>query len=338
MMGDERGNELGCSPYHSRGPLSRLPTRGGRKPSGASWVGCRLISGQLARRGCSGGQGPLTASLSPPQGVGDSRSRRARISMSARQWPAAGRPGERPPGAGHEHPARIAAGGEGARLKRSLLRIPAGSRYTSLAGGQERISLSAPQSDAPSPAPLFRFGILGRELPFLLMLLLSFAGIAYTTFAQESSVFYWKILVPIFAAICIVTGWHPAYDKREHWRLLWTQLLHWGAFLAAMQLMFMTGVQRVMNTTASGLSVLILLALGTFVAGVHAGTWQISAVGIVLALGVPAIAWVQQSALLVAVAILALTALVVGLWFVVHHRRAKFASPPVPPAPPREHS
>lgn len=228
-------------------------------------------------------------------------------------------------------------GAREARLKRSLLRITPGSRYTSWAGGQERISLSAPQSDAPSSAPRtpFRLGILGHELPFLLMLLLSFAGIAYTTFAQESSALYWKILVPIFAAICIVTGWHPAYDKREHWRLLWTQLLHWGGFLAAMQLMFMTGVQRMMNTSASGLSVLILLALGTFVAGVHAGSWQISAVGIVLALGVPAIAWVQQSALLVVVAILALTALVVGFWFVVHHRRAKFASPPTPP---REHS
>jgi hypothetical protein len=200
--------------------------------------------------------------------------------------------------------------------------------------------LSAPQSDAPSPAPRTppRFGSLGGELPFLLMLLLSFGGIAYTTFAQQSSVLYWKILVPIFAVVCIVTGWHPAYDKREHWRLLWTQLLHWGAFLAAMQLMFMPSVQRVMNTGANGLSVLILLALGTFVAGVHAGTWQISAIGIVLALGVPAVAWVQQSALLVVVAILALTALAVGLWYVVHHRRAKFASPPVPSTPPREPS
>jgi len=198
--------------------------------------------------------------------------------------------------------------------------------------------LSAPQSDAPSPAPRppLRFAVLGRELPFLVMLLLSFAGIAYTTFAQQSSALYWEILVPIFAVICIVTGWHPAYNRREHWRLLWTQILHWGAFLAAMQLMFMPGVQRVMNTGANGLSVLILLALGTFVAGVHARAWQISIVGIVLALGVPAIAWVEQSALLVLLAILALIALALGLWFVVHRLRAKFISSSAPQTPPRE--
>jgi len=167
------------------------------------------------------------------------------------------------------------------------------------------------------------------------MLLLSFAGIAYTTFAQQSSVLYWEILVPIFAVICIVTGWYAAYDRREHWRLLWTQILHWGAFLVAMQLMFMPGVQRIMNTGANGLSVLILLALGTFVAGVHARTWQISVVGIVLALGVPAIAWVEQSALLVFVAVLALIALALGVWFVIHHLRTKLTSSSVPHTPPR---
>jgi hypothetical protein len=196
--------------------------------------------------------------------------------------------------------------------------------------------LSAPHSDAPSPAPRtpVRFAILGRELPFVVMLVLTFAGIAYTTFAQQSSTWYWEILVPIFAAVCILTGWYPAYDRREHWRLLWTQLLHWGAFLAAMQLMFMPGVQRIMNTRANGLTVLILLALGTFVAGVHAGTWQIIVVGIVLALGVPAIAWVEQSALLMLVVILALTALAVGLWFAIYHLRAKFTSPSVAQRPP----
>lgn len=198
--------------------------------------------------------------------------------------------------------------------------------------------LSAPQSDAPSPTPRspLRFAVLARELPFLVMLLLGLAGIAYTTFAQETSAVYWEILVPIFAALCIVTGWYRAYNKREHWRLLWTQILHWGAFLAAMQLMFLPGVQRVVNASANGLTILILLALGTFVAGVHAETWQISLVGIVLALGVPAIALVEQSALLVLLAILALIALAWGLRYGVQHLRAKFASPSVPRTPPRE--
>ena len=37
---------------------------------------------------------------------------------------------------------------------------------------------------------------------------------------------------------------------------------------------------------------------GTFTAGVHIAAWRICVVGIVLALGVPAIAWLEQSTLL----------------------------------------
>lgn len=193
--------------------------------------------------------------------------------------------------------------------------------------------MSSSPSDSPAPAhgSGSRWGGFSRELPFLVMLLLSFAGIAYTTFAPQSSALYWEILVPIFAAGCIATGWPRAHATREHWRLLWTQILHWGAFLGAMQLMFLPGVQRLMNAGAHGLSVLILLALGTFVAGVHAQSWQIGLVGLVLALGVSAVVWIEQSALLILVAIAALVALALGLRFVVVRLRATLASSPAAP-------
>src|SRR5262249_24609416 len=86
---------------------------------------------------------------------------------------------------------------------------------------------------------------------------------------------------------------------REHrLHLIWTQALHWGAVLVAMHLMFVADVSRMMNADASALATLTVLALGTFTAGVHIAAWRICVVGIVLALGVPAIAWLEQSALL----------------------------------------
>jgi hypothetical protein len=42
----------------------------------------------------------------------------------------------------------------------------------------------------------------------------------------------------------------------------------------------------------------LLLALGTFVAGVHIQAWEVCGLGAVMALSVPAIAWVEQSALI----------------------------------------
>ena len=77
-------------------------------------------------------------------------------------------------------------------------------------------------------------------------------------------------------------------------RLVTTQALHWLAFLGAMWLMFLPEVRGILNDNATSLTLLILLALGTFVAGVHAGVWRICAVGVFLAVSVPAVAWIQE--------------------------------------------
>ena len=64
-------------------------------------------------------------------------------------------------------------------------------------------------------------------------------------------------------------------------------------------------------------------ALGTFVAGVHARAWRVCAVGGFLALAVPAVAWIQESAtLLLVVAVLA--ALVgVAFWWMWRRERVR---------------
>jgi hypothetical protein len=74
--------------------------------------------------------------------------------------------------------------------------------------------------------------------------------------------------------------------------------LHWAAVMFTMYLVFVVDVEHMMNADASALMVLALLALGTFTAGIHADSWRICLVGVVLGLGVPAIAWLEQSTLL----------------------------------------
>ena len=51
--------------------------------------------------------------------------------------------------------------------------------------------------------------------------------------------------------------------------------------------------KAMLNAPATGLALLMLLALGTFVAGVHV-SWHICALGIAMALFVPAIAWLAE--------------------------------------------
>jgi hypothetical protein len=64
----------------------------------------------------------------------------------------------------------------------------------------------------------------------------------------------------------------------------------------------------------------MLLALGTFVAGVHV-SWHICALGIATALFVPAIAWLTESALFLVLGAVALIGVGMTFWWRLSDRR-----------------
>jgi hypothetical protein len=167
--------------------------------------------------------------------------------------------------------------------------------------GDKRADISA---DVPTRSSKAHFWL--RELPYAAILVLAIFGIAYTSYSKQSMVGYWEFLAPVICVACIASGWAQAGDEKARLRLVWTQALHWLAFLVAMNLVLLASVQQIMNADATGLAILMLLALGTFTAGVHIFAWQICLVGLVMALGVPAIAWMERSALLLGVGTLAL--------------------------------
>ena len=155
--------------------------------------------------------------------------------------------------------------------------------------------------------------LLKREWPYLLVVVLALFGIAYTSISRTPMALYWIILAPLMGVICVVTRWRDVHDRDERLRLMWTQALHWLAVLVAMHLMFVADVARMMNADASALAVLTLLALGTFTAGVHIASWRICLVGLIFAVGVPGIAWLEQSAFLILLVALVLVAIAAPL-------------------------
>jgi hypothetical protein len=89
-----------------------------------------------------------------------------------------------------------------------------------------------------------------------------------------------------------------------------------------MNMVFLANVQKSFNATSNGLVVFTLLALGTFTAGVHILSWQVCLLGVIMAFGIPAMAWVENSALL----LLLVTAIIIGfaivIWWHWRERRA----------------
>jgi Flp pilus assembly protein TadB len=146
------------------------------------------------------------------------------------------------------------------------------------------------------------------------MLALVLFGVAYTSDTRGS--LYWVALAPFIGLICVMTRWSAVKNREAaRVRLVWTQLLHWAAVLAAMDLFYVADVGHTMSTDARALYVLTVLALGTFIAGVHISSWRFCLVGVILALGVPAIAWLEQSALLLLLAVVVVIGVGAPLWW-----------------------
>jgi hypothetical protein len=182
--------------------------------------------------------------------------------------------------------------------------------------GDERATVPPAISSQSSPEASFWL----RELPYAAVFVLAIFGIAYNSYSKQSIVGYWEFLALVICVVCVGSGWPHAHDKKARLRLVWTQALHWLAFLVAMNVMLLPNVQRMMNADATSLAILTLLALGTFTAGVHILSWQICLVGIVMAVGVPASAWLERSALLLSVSALALLGIGLASWLYIRQR------------------
>jgi hypothetical protein len=150
---------------------------------------------------------------------------------------------------------------------------------------------------------------------------LTILGVAYTSFSKTPIIGYWEILAPIIALVCVGAGWQDAGGKSGRLRLVITQALHWFAFLLVMNMLLLSSVQRIFTAQTTALAIFTLLALGTFTAGVQVLSWQVCLLGLIMALGIPAIAWIENSALIVVMIVGVVFGIGVVLWWHWRERR-----------------
>src|ERR1700742_2925599 len=113
---------------------------------------------------------------------------------------------------------------------------------------------------SPTHSAMTRF--LWQQLPYIVALVLAIAGVAYTNVLHQPLVGYWEFLALAIAVICIITKWPELDSRQARFRLVWTQAGHWIAVLVTMNIILVSGVQRLLPTPATSL-VPTLLALGS---------------------------------------------------------------------------
>ncbi len=153
-----------------------------------------------------------------------------------------------------------------------------------------------------------------RNVPYIAALALAIFGVAYSNFSGHPINGYWEFLAIAIGLVCIFTGWPNAPDREKRLRLVWTQAAHWIAVIVAMNLVLLNGFQQLMPVQAAGLVLMLLLGLGTFLAGVSLVSLRICFLGLAMALAIPAMTWLKQASLLLALAGVAVAGLVVAFW------------------------
>jgi hypothetical protein len=166
---------------------------------------------------------------------------------------------------------------------------------------------------------------LWQQLPYVVVLILAIAGVAYTNASHQPLVGYWEFLALAIAVVCIVTKWPELDNRQAQFRLIWTQALHWIAVLITMNIMLVSGVQQLLPTPATSLVLLTLLALGSFLAGLSLLSLRICFLGAAMLAAVPAISWLKQSILLLLLAAVLLIGL--GMTFWLRGDRRRVAAP-----------
>jgi len=182
------------------------------------------------------------------------------------------------------------------------------------------IDLSEDGSAAVRAAEATQSGFLRwlrHEWPYVAMLLLAVIGVV-----MALPVNYWLFLIPVFAVISVFAGW-PHFPTREgHLELVYTLALNWGALLVAVFLLYQNSMRGLLNENATAVSMMVLLALGTFTAGVQARVWRICVMGALLALAVPAIAWLANSVMMWSVVTLVIVLVSAVAWWISERPRA----------------
>ncbi|HZR85897.1 MAG TPA: hypothetical protein VFB02_03790 [Bradyrhizobium sp.] len=166
---------------------------------------------------------------------------------------------------------------------------------------------------------------LWQQLPYVVVLVLAIAGVAYTNVSQQPLRGYWEFLALAIAVVCIVSKWPELDSRQAQLQLIWTQTAHWIAVLVTMNIMLVSGVQQLFPSPATSLVLLALLALGCFLAGVSLLSLRLCFLGVAMIAAVPAISWLKQSILFFLLGAVLLIGL--GMTFWLRGDRGRAAAP-----------
>ena len=166
------------------------------------------------------------------------------------------------------------------------------------------------QMIVPQTKPIKR-GSRIAEGVLILLILLSLIGVGITDFSPTDGYWYWMFMIVIFGLISIAMGFFESKKMSGNVvkKVISVQAIHWlGSMLTVFAVFLMLQAGR-LDYENTGLVILLILALATFIDGVHLG-WRFCMAGLFLGTTAVIAAFLEEfmwMALLLAIVIILFT-------------------------------
>lgn len=120
-----------------------------------------------------------------------------------------------------------------------------------------------------------------RLILFAILTLVCIGGIAVMDFSSTWGMRYWLVTAAVFAAtsVALTRLRGPGHEARDP--QLRRQMLHWSVIVIAMLMVFLLKRAEHIDSGTGSLTALLLVSVGTLLAGVHF-QWHLALLGIML--------------------------------------------------------
>lgn len=155
----------------------------------------------------------------------------------------------------------------------------------------------------------------------VIMLFLAVVNIAFINFHFTGYWFYSQVLSVSYAILSIWLFWYLNRGNHQFSRsTVWRQIFHWIGLLAALYLIDLFVRSGIMSTLSASLVTLMMLALTIYLVGVYSDLTFVF-IGIMLAIFVYCLAYVQAYLSIIMIPVILVAAFVI--FFIVHHEHRK---------------
>jgi hypothetical protein len=162
--------------------------------------------------------------------------------------------------------------------------------------------------------------LLLQHLPYAVLYVVALSLVAMTSHNAAGTSIYWQMFIGLVALVSIIGGWRFAGTAKDpRWVYLLKQVLHWGALVLVIRLLYTHDLQDFLNDDQDGFVTIYVLGLTAILSGIYLD-WRMALFGIFLLLSGVGMSWIDDNAMLMS---LIAAAAVVGVAVTLVFRRRR---------------